>query len=115
MKTLGMEHVFSAGRLLAKMGIREEVRAIAKQAEESKAKRIQVDMGFDLLFGIMEKAVQENMENEIYEFLADLLECNPDEVRRMKPLELLKKLEHVASVEEWKDFFGYVKKLIMKK
>lgn len=115
MKTLGMEHVFSAGRLLMKIGVREEVRAVAKQAEENKSKVIKVDMGFDLLFGILEKAVQESAEEEIYKFIADLLECDPDEVRKMKPLDLCKQLEEVASIEEWKDFFGYVKRLIRKK
>ena len=115
MKTLGMEHVFSAGRLLMKIGVREEIRAVAKQAEENKGKRIKVDMGFDLLFGILEKAVQENSEKEIYVFIADLLECSPEDVRTMKPLDLFQKLEQVASIEEWKNFFGYVKKLIMKK
>lgn len=115
MKTLGMEHVFSATRLLIKIGVREEVRAVAKQAEENKTKAIKFDMGFDLLFGILEKAVQKSAEEEIYKFIADLLECDPDEVRKMKPLDLCKQLEKVASIEEWKDFFGYVKGLIQKK
>ena len=115
MKTLGMEEVFAAGRLLMKIGVREEIRSVAKQAEENKTKRVQVDMGFDLLFGILEKAVQENAEKEIYIFIANLLECDPDDVRRMPPLDLFKQLEQVASIEEWKNFFGYVRRLITKK
>ena len=115
MKTLGLEHVFSATRLLMKIGVREEVRAVAKRAQEVKTKEEKMDMGFDLFFGIMEKAIEEKSEKEIYVFIADLFECDPDEVRTMKPLELFKKMEQVASVEEWKDFFGYVKRLIQKK
>ena len=115
MRSLQTTDVFAAFRLACKIGVREEIREVAKQAEESKGKKVQIDFGFDLMFGILEKAAQKNAENEIYIFLADLLECNPEEVATMNPVKLLKSLLEVANVEEWKDFFGYVRKLIMKK
>ena len=115
MRNLETHDIFSACRLLTKIGVREEIRNVAKAAEESKSKRVQFDIGFDLMFGILEKATQENAENEIYKFIADLFECDPEEVRKMNPIELLKDLEKVANVEEWKNFFGYVAKLMKKK
>lgn len=115
MRNLETHDIFAACRLLGKIGVREQIREVAKQAEESKTKRVRVDMGFDLIFGILEKATQENAENEIYVFIAGLFECKPEEVRKMNPIELLNKLQEVANIEEWKNFFGYVAKLMRKK
>ena len=115
MRSLETQDIFKAARLLTKIGVREEIREVALRAEESKGKKIKVDFGFDLLFGVFEKATQENAEKEIYKFIADLFECDPEEVRKMPPIELFKKLEQVANIEEWKSFFGYVAKLIRKK
>ena len=115
MKTLGMEHVFSATRLLMEIGVREDVRTAAKRGQEIKTKEEKTDLGIDFAFGILEKAVERKSEEKIYVFIADLLECDPGEVRAMKPLDLCKRLEEVASIEEWKDFFGYVKRLMQKK
>ena len=115
MRNLQTTDVFSAFRLLNKIGVREKIREVAIQAEESKGKKVKIDDGFDLLFGILEKAAQKNAENEIYVFIADLLECQPEEVAKMNPVKLIKSLLEVANIEEWKDFFGYVRGLIMKK
>lgn len=115
MRGLQTTDVFAAFRLVCKIGVREEVMEVAKRAEESKGKRIQMDFGFDLFFGILEKATQENAEGEIYKFIANLFECEPEEVGAMNPIELFKKLEQVANIEEWKSFFGYVRRLITKK
>lgn len=115
MRNLETHDVFAAARLLKKIGVREEIKAVAKEAEENESKRVRFDMGFDLMFGILEKATEENAEIEIYKFIAELFECEWEEVRRMKPIDLFKKLEEVANIEEWKSFFGYVAKLMKKK
>ena len=115
MRNLQTTDVFAAFRLISKIGVREEIREVAKQAEANKGKKVQIDFGFDLMFGILEKATQKNAENEIYIFIADLLGCEPNEVAVMNPTKLFKCLLEVANVEEWKDFFGYVRALIMKK
>lgn len=115
MRNLRTSDLFAACRLLSKIGVREEIKQVAKDAEESKGKRIQFDLGFDLLLGIVEKATQEKAEIEIYKFIADLFECEWENVRDMKPTELIKKLEDVADIEEWKNFFGSVARLMKKK
>lgn len=115
MRNLETHDIFSAIRLLNKIGVREEIQEVAKKAEESKTKKVRLDMGFDLMFGILEKAAQENAETEIYKFIANLFECEWEEVRKMNPIELLQQLEKVANIEEWKSFFDYVAKLIKKK
>ena len=115
MRGLETQDIFKAARLLTKIGVREEIRDVAMRAEESIGKNTKANLGFDLIFGVFEKATQENGEKEIYKFIADLFECDPEEVRKMPPIELLKKLEQVANIEEWKSFFGYVRALIVKK
>lgn len=112
MRNLETSDIFAAVRLLNKIGVREEIREVAKQAEENKSNKIRFDMGFDLMFGIIEKAASENAEKEIYKFIADLFECEWEDVRKMNPIELFKNLEKVANFEEWKNFFDYVKRLM---
>lgn len=115
MRNLQTDDLFKAWRLVSEIGVREEIREVAKKAEEEKGKKVRVDWGIDLMFGILDKAAQEKSENKIYIFIADLFECEPEEVRTMKPIELFNKLEQVANFEEWKDFFVSLKRLIMRK
>ena len=115
MRNLETQDIFNAVRLLNKIGVREEIKEVAKQAEEKESKKSRFDLGFDFIFGIIEKATEENAEDEIYKFIANIFECEPEEVRKMKPIKLMKDLEKVADLEEWKDFFGYVKGLMKKK
>lgn len=115
MRGLQTSDIFSAIRTLTKIGVREEIKAIAKQAEENKGNINQFDLGFDLMLGIIEKASGQKAEKEIYILIADLFECTPDEVRKMHPVKMFKTLLEVANIEEWKDFFGYVRRSIMKK
>lgn len=115
MRNLETQDIFAAVRLLSKIGVREEIKEVARQAEENKTKTVRFDLGFDLFFGVLEKATEKNAEDEIYKFIANLFECEPEEVRKMKPIKLIKDLEKVANIEEWKDFFGYVKGLMKKK
>lgn len=115
MRSLKTSDIFSAARLITKIGVREEIREVAKAANDGVRKPVQFDLGFDLLFGIMEKATDQNSEKEIYIFIADIFECDWENVRDMDPIEMLDKLEKVASVEKWKDFFGRVAKLMKRK
>ena len=62
-----------------------------------------------------ELRTKEKAEVEIYKFIANLFECNWEEVRDMDPVELLDKLEQVADIEKWKSFFKRVAALMKKK
>lgn len=118
MRKLKTSDIFAACRLITNIGVREKIREVAKQAEENKGKKgkkDKFDMGFDLLFGIFEKATEENSEEEIYKFIADLFECEWETVRDMDPIELFDKLEEVAELEKWKNFFERVAKLMKQK
>lgn len=115
MRNLKTSDIFSACRLISRIGVREEIKEVARQAEESKGKKVQFDFGFDLLFGIIEKATAENAEVEIYKFIADLFESDWESVRDMDPIDMLDQLEQVADLEKWKNFFKRVAALMKKK
>lgn len=115
MRGLRTSDLFDACRLISRIGIREEIKEVARQAEENKGKRIKVDFGVDLLLGVIEKATTENAEEEIYKFIANLFGCEWEEVRDMDPCDLLDKLEQVADIEKWKNFFKRVADLMKKK
>ena len=104
--------IFELARVLMKIGIREEVQDVATRAAESKDKKVKIDMGFDLFFGILSKATQKNAEIEIYKFLANIFECEWKEVGEMDPFELWEKINEVASIEKWKSFFKLAAKSI---
>lgn len=108
MRSLKTTDIFSAIRLLSTIGVREEFREVARQAEESKGKKVRFDVGYDLMFGIMEKVTTASAEKEIYKFIADLFECEWEAVRDMDPIVLLEQLQEVANIEGWKNFFKHV-------
>jgi hypothetical protein len=105
MRNLKTSDIFSACRLLSVIGVREEFREIAQKAEENKGKKARFDMGFDLIFGILDKATEQHSETEVYKFLADSFECEWESVRDMDPLDLFDNLEKVADWEKWGNFF----------
>ena len=115
MRNLRTSDLFDAIRLTSTIGVRDEIKEVARQAEENKGKKIKVDFGVDLILGIIEKAAQENAEKEIYNFIANILECEWEAVRDMDPIDLFENLEKVADLERWKNFFKRVVKAIMKK
>lgn len=115
MRSLQTSDLFSAIRFLNKIGMREEIKDVAIRANESKDNKSKIDMGVDLFFGVLAKASQENAEQEVYIFIANIFECEPEEVRVMKPTELFKKLEQAADFEEWQHFFKHVAALTKKK
>lgn len=107
--------IFEGARLVEKLGIREEVIEVAKRAEESKVKKVKIDMGFDLFFSIMSKAISQDAEWEIYKFLSNIFECTPEEVKKTDPLVVFQTIEEIASFEDWAVFIKRVIKAIPKK
>lgn len=76
------------------------------------AKDITAEVGFDLIFSIMDKAVSENAEEKIFDFLANVFEEDTEIVREMPPAEFLDKVMQAASIDEWKSFFQRVVSLM---
>lgn len=114
MRKLETTDVFEAARLILKIGVREEVQDVVARAQESKDKQVKLDLAFDLFVGIISKAASKNAEIEIYKFLANIFECDANDVGKMDPFDLIEKLQEVASFEKWKNFFKLAAKSIRK-
>ena len=61
-------------------------------------------LGFDFIFGVIEKFIEKESENAIYEFLSGPFECTPEEVEKIDPIDLVKGIFEIASIEKWKSF-----------
>lgn len=111
MRKLQTTDLFGLLRLATKLGIKEDIKAIAKRSNNAKDVW---DNGFDLLFGIAERIISVNGENGIYEFLSPILGMPAEEIKVTDPVVMLDKLLEVADVEGWKSFFKRAASLMMK-
>lgn len=116
MRNLEFADLFKMSRLITSLGMREEFREIAAvyQSDNTRS-NVQFNVGYDLLFAIFEKASSVKAEAAIYEFVADLLEADPETIAKSDPIETIERLIEGIGVDKWKDFFKRVAKLIMKK
>lgn len=103
MRKLQTTDIFGACRIIAALGLKEDIKAVALRSKEQHMD--QDSAGYELLFSIFEKAVQKKAETEIYKFLGSLFECSAEEVATMDPIECIDKALEVADVEKWKAFF----------
>lgn len=114
MRSLRSSDIFSACRLLSAIGFRDEFKKIAENATNIKD-LTQFDVGYDLIFGLVEKATTSKAEKEWYSFFANIFEVSVDEVKNMNPCDFLDKVIEVADVEQWKAFFMRVASLMKQK
>lgn len=104
MRKLETRDIFAGARIVAAVGVKEELKKMALSQKE-KGKKAE-DVGFDLIYTIFEKAAQVGVEYKIYEFLGNLFEVTPEEVASLDPCDCLDKIEEVATMKQWKDFFS---------
>lgn len=108
MRKLQFQDIFKASRLLVDLDLKEEIKEIGLKAD--KIEDIEV-RGFELFWTVFEKATTNNSEKNLYEFLAGLMECTPEEMRVMELDKILDELQSI-NVEEWKAFFKRVASLM---
>ena len=72
----------------------------------------QESFGYDLIFTMISGASKKKAEEALYEFFANILECDKEDVRTMEPTEFIEKAIQIADVEKWKRFFESVAKLM---
>lgn len=101
--------LFAAGRIIAELGIKEELRAVCQKSDDI------TDVwaaGYDLIYLLFEKAVTKNNEKLVYEFLAGVMEITPEEVAKYDLLDMIEELTAGENAEKWKAFFTKVARLI---
>lgn len=109
MRKLETSDVFSACRLVKKLGLKEKFKAIAEEANE--AKDI-FDKGYDLIWELFDTATEQQSEAEIYAFLAGPLEMTPDEVAHCHLDKLIESLQQLAVENNLTSFFKSAARLM---
>lgn len=113
MRKLQATDLFAMARVVNAIGIKDEVKAIAMKANNVKElAENKESIGFELLFGIFEKATQKKAERELFEFFANIFEMPPQEVQSLDPVDFVDKVIEAADVEKWKAFFSRLASLM---
>lgn len=105
MRKANIEDMFKIGRLVTKLGIKEQI------FEAQKGKEIDnfEEIGFDLVYMIFEKVVSKEVENEIYDVLSGPFEMPKEDIRK---LSLSKLLEHFTSVFDLETVVNFIKRAL---
>lgn len=111
MRSLKATDIFAMARLVNAIGIKEEVKTIAMKANKLSDITVE-EQGFDLLFGIFEKATEKKAEAKFFEFFSGIFEKPVKELENMDPVDFLNGVLEAANVEKWKAFFSAVARLM---
>lgn len=109
MRNLQAHDIFAAARVIKAIGVKDELKEICQKSNNIS------DVwgrGYDFIYTIFEKAVEERAEDLIFEFLAGVMEKPVEEIKNGDALELLEMLTEKESVECWKAFFTKLASLI---
>lgn len=109
MRKLVTADVFSFGRCLKAIGVKDELREAAKEYEADKSVW---DFGFDTVMKLLDLAVEKQAEKQIYEFLAGPFEMKAKEIELMPITELFDTLKKLAKENDLAGFFKYAAKLM---
>ncbi len=84
----------------------EDVLSGQEEATDVKVPKFSVkDVGFDIVFTVIEKVADTKVEDAFYEFISGPLEKTVEEVQVMEITELINEFE-AADWEEWKKLFS---------
>lgn len=109
MRKLKAHDLFAAARVIAEIGVKDEVKEICRKADDV------TDVwakGYDLVYTIFEKAVKERSEDLIFEFFAGVFEKPAEELKNGDALEFIEELTAPEAMEVWKAFFTKLAGLI---
>ncbi|MGO5053586.1 hypothetical protein ACTQ6A_13960 [Lachnospiraceae bacterium LCP25S3_G4] len=109
MRKLQTQDVFKAIKVINSADLKTEFKQIVEMAREKKTSVS--ELGFDIIFKLLEKVSGSKTELEIYEFLSGPLECSVKEVKEMDIISLVTGLKDCADFESWKVFFKSVSAL----
>lgn len=104
MRALQTNDIFRAARMISGIGIKDDIKKILMEANSVKD-IVKEESAFEFMCGLLEKVTGTKGEQEIYKFLAPLMECEPKEIATMDPVDCMEAVMEIADVEKWKDFF----------
>lgn len=94
-------------RCMKKLGVKEQFKAIAKEANSVKDAW---ERGFDLIWGLFDAITEPEGEGALYEFLAGPFEMTPDEVKDLGLDDLFANLQQLAAENNLANFFKFAAK-----
>jgi hypothetical protein len=109
MRKLKTSDIPSLCRSMKKLGLKEEFK---KLAQEANAMRDVWDKGFDLIWTLFDTATEVGGEGAIYEFLAGPFEMTPEEVADLDLDVLIENCQHLARENNLGAFFKSAAKLM---
>lgn len=89
-------------RCVKRLGLKDQIRAIAQQANTMQDAW---DQGFDLIWNLFDIATEKEGESEIYNFLSGPFEMTPAEVADLDLADLLANLQQLAADNNLAAFF----------
>ena len=120
MRKLQTHDVFMALKVIRAAGMKEEIKNVATLVQEAEKRKIKIkieDVGFEFIFGVLEKLAGTEAEDSIYNLLSGPLEIDASEIKIMDPFELVEKIKamkEVVNLEQAKSFFKSVAALMEK-
>lgn len=111
MRGLETQDVFAFIRLIDEVGIKDELKTLILSKDSIKDLTSE-SFGYDMIFTLISGASKKKAEEALYEFFANIMECDKDVIRHMEPTEFIEKAIKVADIEKWKSFFSSVAKLM---
>lgn len=108
MRALVTRDIFTMSRIITKMDIKDELRRLATNKEGAST----LNLGIDMMLAILTKVSDRQIENEIYGFLASVLECQKVDIEESDPFVLIDRLTKDDGAEQWKDFFSKLYRLM---
>lgn len=102
MRKLKTSDIPSFCRCLKKIGLKDKILAVAKEADSAKDVW---DKGFDMIWGIFDLATEAEGEEALYEFLAGPFEMTAKEVEDLDIETLFNNFKHLADENNLAVFF----------
>ncbi len=108
MRKITTTDLFAAMRLIKAAGVKDEIKKIALQINESKKEINQREVGAELLLSIVEGLAEKKAEASFYEFLAGPFEMDSAEIAALTLDDLFGKFKELGKMmdpEGWQSFF----------
>ena len=109
MRKLKTSDIASLCRSVKKLGLKEQFKTIAQEANSGQDVW---NRGFDRIWGLFDVATEKNGEMAIYEFLAGPFEMKPTEVRDLDLDVLIPNLQQLAAENNLAVFFKSAARLM---
>lgn len=115
MRKLKTTDVFAAMRIVREAHVKDEIKRIALEVNQSKKDMNVREIGAELVLSIVEGLANAGAEKEFYKFLSGPMEVEPEVIAEWSITELienLKELGKMESPEGWASFFKSLGALI---